>query len=225
MGGQYSGARYADDTENLHLCVDCVDGLCRCETKRCAEKVNIYYVGGFEMNIYDFTVKNSNGDDVSLSQYEGKVLLVVNTATKCGLTPQYEALESLYKRYADKGLEILDFPCNQFMGQAPGTDEEITSFCTLNYGTTFPRFTKIDVNGKDTAPLFAWLKEQKPDDLGDDETKSFEKKVKVLKPFAKPGDIKWNFGKFLIDRNGNVIARYSPAYKPEQLEADIEKLL
>lgn len=177
------------------------------------------------MNAYDFTVKNGKNEDISLSQYKGKVLLVINTATKCGLTPQYEALEALYKKYAEKGLEILDFPCNQFLGQAPGTDEEITGFCTLNYGTTFPRFKKIDVNGKDAAPLFVWLKEQKPEDMGDAESKSFEKKVKALKPFAKSGDIKWNFGKFLIDRNGDVIARYSPAYKPEQLEADIEKLL
>lgn len=177
------------------------------------------------MNIYDFTVKNGSGEDVSLSRYKGKVLLVVNTATKCGLTPQYEALEALYKKYAEKGLEVLDFPCNQFLGQAPGTDAEIASFCTLNYGTTFPRFGKIDVNGKDADPLFAWLRAQKPDDLGNEETKAFEKKIKALKPFAKPGDIKWNFGKFLIDRNGDVIARYSPAYKPEQLEVDIESLL
>lgn len=177
------------------------------------------------MNVYDFMVKKQNGDDVSLSEYKGKVLLIVNTATKCGLTPQYEALEALYKEYSGKGLEILDFPCNQFLGQAPGTDEEISSFCTLNYGTTFPRFRKIDVNGKEADPLFVWLKEQKPEDFGDEETKAFEKKVKVLKPFAKAGDIKWNFGKFLIDKKGNVVARYSPAYKPEQLMADIEKLL
>ncbi len=177
------------------------------------------------MNISDFTVKDGGGGDVSLAAYRGKVLLIVNTATKCGLTPQYEALEALYKKYAEKGLEILDFPCNQFLGQAPGTDEEITGFCTLNYGTTFPRFKKIEVNGRDADPLFVWLKEQRPEDLGDEETRSFEKKVKVLKPFAKPGDIKWNFGKFLVDREGNVHARYSPAYKPEQLERDIVELL
>lgn len=177
------------------------------------------------MNIYDFTVTNGKGEEVSLSQYKGKVLLVVNTATKCGLTPQYEALEALYKKFAAKGLEILDFPCNQFMGQAPGTDENIASFCSINYGTTFPRFKKVDVNGKNADALFVWLKAQKPDDLGDNETKTFEKMVKALKPFAKCGDIKWNFGKFLVDKNGDVVARYSPAYKPEQLEADIEKLL
>ena len=176
-------------------------------------------------NIYDFTVKNNKGETVSLSQYRGKALLVVNTATKCGLTPQYEALETLYQKHKGEGFEILDFPCNQFLSQAPGTDEKIEEFCTLNYHTTFPRFSKIDVNGKNADPLFIWLKEQAPEDQGDENTDSFESKVKVLKPFAEPGDIKWNFGKFLIDRNGNVKARYSPAYRPEQLENDIKKLL
>lgn len=177
------------------------------------------------MNIYDFTVKNNNGEDRPLSQYKGKVLLVVNTATKCGLTPQYDALEALYKKYKEQDFEVLDFPCNQFMGQAPGSDEEISEFCTLNHGTTFPRFSKIDVNGKDASPLYVWLKEQATVDKGDEESKSFEKKIKLLKPFAKAEDIKWNFGKFLIDRQGNVAERYSPAYKPEQLVADIEALL
>lgn len=177
------------------------------------------------MNIYDFTVKNNKGEAVSLSQYQGKVLLIVNTATKCGLTPQYEALESLYQKFGPERLEILDFPCNQFMNQAPGTDEKITEFCTLNYNTTFPRFSKIDVNGKNADPLFIWLKKQAPEDRSDDSSKPFEHIVKMLKPFAKPGDIKWNFGKFLIDRSGNVHARYSPAYRPEQLENDIKALL
>ncbi len=177
------------------------------------------------MNVHDFQVKNNQGEMVSLSQYSGKVLLIVNTATKCGLTPQYEALEALYQKYKDRGLEVLDFPCNQFLAQAPGNDEEIENFCTLTYNTTFPRFSKLDVNGKDADPLFVWLKEQASEDLGDEETKAFENKVKVLKPFAKSGDIKWNFGKFLIDKEGNVKARYSPAYKPEQLEKEIEKLL
>ncbi|WP_333649559.1 glutathione peroxidase [Lacrimispora sp.] len=177
------------------------------------------------MNVYDFQVKNNKGELVSLSKYSGKVLLIVNTATKCGLTPQYEALEALYQKFQTEGLEILDFPCNQFLAQAPGSDEKIEEFCTLNYNTTFPRFTKVNVNGKDADPLFVWLKEQAPQDLADEEAKSFEKKIKVIKPFAKPGDIKWNFGKFLIDKNGNVKARYSPAYKPEQLEKDIQELL
>lgn len=177
------------------------------------------------MNIYDFKVKNNKGEEVSMDQYKGKVLLVVNTATKCGLTPQYEALEQLYKKYKDKGLEILDFPCNQFLEQAPGTDEDISEFCTLNYGTTFPRFSKIDVNGENTHPLFAWLKVEAPVDKGNEETAAFEKKVKGLTSFAGAGDIKWNFGKFLISREGNVKERFSPAYKPELLEKEIEALL
>lgn len=177
------------------------------------------------MNIYDFKVKNNKGEEVSMDQYKGKVLLVVNTATKCGLTPQYEALEQLYKKYKDKGLVILDFPCNQFLEQAPGTDEDISEFCTLNYGTTFPRFSKIDVNGENTHPLFAWLKEEAPVDKGNEETAAFEKKVKGLTSFAGEGEIKWNFGKFLIGRDGNVKERFSPAYKPELLEKEIETLL
>lgn len=177
------------------------------------------------MTIYDFSVKNNKGELVSLSDYQGKVILIVNTATKCGLTPQYDALEALYKKYESKGFVILDFPCNQFLNQAPGSAEEIEEFCTLNHGTTFPRFDKIDVNGKDTDPLYVWLKEQVPNDRGDEESKAFEKKVKLLKPFAKESDIKWNFGKFLIDKNGQIFDRYSPAFKPEQVEADIEELL
>jgi glutathione peroxidase len=177
------------------------------------------------MNIYDFTVKTNHGENISLSEYQGKVVLIVNTATKCGLTPQYTSLQELYDKYKDKGLVVLDFPCNQFLKQAPGTDEEISEFCTLNYNTTFPRFAKIDVNGKNADPLFVWLKEQAPEDRGDAETAAFEKKVKLLTMGRKPNDIKWNFGKFLIDRNGNIADRYSPAFSPEQLEEDIEKLL
>lgn len=177
------------------------------------------------MNIYDFTAMDNHGNYISLSAYQGKVLLIVNTATKCGLTPQYEALEALYQKYKHQGLEILDFPCNQFLKQAPGTDEEIESFCTINYNTTFPRFAKVDVNGDSAHPLFAWLREQAPEDIGDEESKSFETKVKILKPLAKSGDIKWNFGKFIIDRNGDVVARYSPAITPEKLEEAIEACL
>ncbi len=177
------------------------------------------------MSIYDFTVKDNRGEDVALDTYKGKVLLVVNTATKCGLTPQYTALQQLYDKYQERGFEILDFPCNQFMKQAPGSDAEISEFCSLNYGTTFPRFAKIDVNGKNAAPLYVWLKEQVSEDKWDDETKAFEKTVKMLTPGNKKNDIKWNFGKFLIDREGGVNARYSPAYLPETLEQDIEALL
>ncbi len=157
------------------------------------------------MTFYDFTVKGKAGEDVSLSMYKGKVLLVVNTATGCGFTPQYEGLQKLYDTHKDKGFEILDFPCNQFGNQAPGTIEEIQSFCTLNYGTTFPRFAKIDVNGKNASELYKFLKKQKRSALG--------------------SSIKWNFTKFLIDREGNVVKRFSPADTPESIEKDIAALL
>ena len=142
---------------------------------------------------------------MSLAQYKGKVLLIVNTATGCGFTPQYEGLQKLYDTYKDKGLVILDFPCNQFANQAPGTIDEINSFCTLNYGTTFPRFAKIDVNGDNESPLYTYLKKQKKGTLGT--------------------RIKWNFTKFLIDREGNVVQRYAPADTPESIEKDIVALL
>lgn len=177
------------------------------------------------MNIYDFTVMNNNGEEVSLSQYKGKVLIVVNTATKCGLTPQYEALQSIYEKYKEQGLEVLDFPCNQFLKQAPGSNEEINEFCTLTFGTKFPRFAKIDVNGKNTDPLYVWLKDQKQKDFVDDDAKAFEKKVKLLTLKNEPHDIKWNFGKFLIDQEGNVVERYSPGFIPEKMEDAIKNLL
>ena len=157
------------------------------------------------MKIYDFTVKGRAGEDVSLADYKGKVLLVVNTATGCGFTPQYEGLQKLYDSHQDKGFEILDFPCNQFANQAPGTNDEIQSFCTLNYGTTFPRFAKIDVNGKNASDLFKFLKKEKGSVLG--------------------SSIKWNFTKFLIDREGNVVKRFAPTDMPESIESDILALL
>ena len=157
------------------------------------------------MTIYDYTVKGRAGEDVSLSTYKDKVLLVVNTATGCGFTPQYEGLQKLYDKYKEKGFEILDFPCNQFANQAPGTIEEIQSFCTLNYGTTFPRFAKIDVNGKNASDLYKYLKKEKKSALG--------------------SSIKWNFTKFLIDREGNVVKRFAPTDTPESIEADIVALL
>lgn len=177
------------------------------------------------MAICDFTVQGNHGNRVSLAAYAGQVLLVVNTATRCGLTPQYEALQALYEKYQQQGFVVLDFPCNQFLKQAPGTDEEISEFCTLKYNTTFPRFAKIDVNGPDASPLYVWLKQQAPEDEGDAAAKSFEKKIKLLTLRNKHNDIKWNFGKFLINRNGEVVARYSPAYTPEKLQQEIEKLL
>lgn len=157
------------------------------------------------MNIYDFNVKDSSGNDVSLSQYKGKVLLVVNTATGCGFTPQYKGLQELYDKYKEKGFEILDFPCNQFANQAPGTDAEITEFCTLRYNTTFPRFKKIEVNGENAEPLYKYLKELK-------------------KGLGKP-DIKWNFTKFLIDRDGNVVKRFAPVKTPSAIEKEIAGLI
>ena len=157
------------------------------------------------MNIYDFKVRDAKGVEVPMAEYKGKVLLIVNTATGCGFTPQYEGLQKLYDKYRGEGLEILDFPCNQFGHQAPGTEEEIQEFCTLKYKTTFPLFAKVDVNGKDADPLFRYLKNKKGGFLG--------------------GAIKWNFTKFLVSRDGVVIERYSPATKPEKIESDILKLL
>lgn len=157
------------------------------------------------MGLYDIAVSDRSGNPVSLREYEGKVLLIVNTATGCGFTPQYNGLEALYKKYREQGFEILDFPCNQFAGQAPGTDEEIHQFCTLNFGTTFPRFAKVNVNGRNASPLFAYLKKQKKDLIG--------------------SSIKWNFTKFLVDRKGNVVKRFAPQVVPESFEDDIRALL
>ncbi|MGF0071512.1 glutathione peroxidase [Streptococcus orisratti] len=156
-------------------------------------------------NLYDFTVKAQDGSDSPLSQYAGKVVLVVNTATGCGLTPQYEGLQKLYDTYKDQGFVILDFPCNQFAGQAPGSAEEINTFCSLNYQTSFPRFAKIKVNGKEADPLYDWLKSEKSGLLGK--------------------RIEWNFAKFLIDREGNVVQRFSSKSEPEKMVVDIEALL
>lgn len=177
------------------------------------------------MTIYDFKVKDAQKNEISMDSYRGKVLLIVNTATGCGFTPQYEALENLYKKYKDEGLEILDFPCNQFLNQAPGTDEEIVEFCQLNYGVSFKTFSKIDVNGSNADPLYTFLKNATPSDKENEETSSFMKVLKDLGQSIIGSNIKWNFTKFLIDRNGNVVGRYSPTYKPENMEARIEELL
>jgi len=157
------------------------------------------------MSVYDYTMKDTKGEMISLADYKGKVLLIVNTATGCGFTPQYKGLEELYEKYKDQGLEILDFPCNQFGHQAPGTDGEIVEFCQLRYNVSFKQFSKIEVNGKNEAPLYTYLKSQKGGVFG--------------------GNIKWNFTKFLIDREGNVVERYAPTVTPEQIEADVAKLL
>ena len=157
------------------------------------------------MSIYDYVVKNRKNEDVSLSDYKGKVVLIVNTATGCGFTPQYEGLENLYKKYHEKGLEILDFPCNQFGNQAPGTDEEIHEFCTLKYNTTFGQFAKVDVNGENESEVWKYLKSQKG--------------------FEGNSNIKWNFTKFLVDKEGNVVERYASTVTPEKIEKKIVELL
>ena len=158
------------------------------------------------MALYEHAITLNNGEQTTLEQYKGKVLLIVNTASKCGFTPQYEGLESLYKRYNDKGFEILGFPCDQFGHQEPGSDEDIAQFCSLNFGVSFPLFKKTNVNGPDTNPLFEELKNEVPGLLG---TKR----------------IKWNFTKFLVNAQGKVLKRYAPTVKPEAIEKDIAKLL
>ena len=157
-------------------------------------------------NVYDFTANSLDGKPVSLREYSGKVLLIVNTASKCGFTPQYEGMEALYQKYRDRGLAVLGFPCNQFGAQEPGSAEEIGSFCQKNYGVSFPIFEKIDVNGEGAHPLYRWLKSSAKGLLGSEA-------------------IKWNFTKFLVDRNGNVIDRFAPTTKPEDLKSNVEALL
>lgn len=180
-------------------------------------------------NVYDFTVKDRKGNDVSLSEYKGKVLLIVNTATKCGFTPQYGELEALYKDYKDKGLEILDFPCNQFGEQAPGTAEEIHDFCTMNYGTQYPQFKKIDVNGPNELPLYTFLKAQKGFQGFDPEHKIGKILIEMLSKadpdYASKPDIKWNFTKFLIDKEGKVIDRFEPTFDIKIIEEKLKALL
>lgn len=157
-------------------------------------------------DLYAIPVPTNDGQQATLKDYQGKVLLIVNTASKCGFTPQYKGLEELYRKYKDQGLVILGFPCNQFGQQEPGSDSEIQEFCTLNYGVSFPVYAKLDVNGSDAHPLFSHLKKAAPGILGTE-------------------GIKWNFTKFLVNREGEVVNRYAPKDKPQDLEADVEKLL
>ncbi|MBV1710280.1 MAG: glutathione peroxidase [Erysipelothrix sp.] len=177
------------------------------------------------MSVYQFSVKDAYQKEVSLSDYQGKVLLIVNTATKCGLTPQYAGLEKLYETYNAKGFEILDFPCNQFMNQAPGSDEELSDFCQLNYGTTFKTFAKIDINGDSAHPLYKYLKSAKSGEDSESKEKGLFGKLLNLAKSANSGEIKWNFTKFLIDRNGEVVERFAPTIKPEDLASAIERIL
>jgi len=180
------------------------------------------------MNVYDFTVKDRKGQDISLAEYRGKVLLIVNTATGCGFTPQYTELQALYEAHRDDGLEILDFPCNQFAGQAPGTDEEIHTFCTGRFGITFPQFAKIDVNGAEAIPLYQWLTSSTRFE-GFDKSPAGIALAQMLKikdkDFKTSPAVKWNFTKFLIDRNGEIAARFEPMTSMKKVTAAVEEAL
>ena len=178
--------------------------------------------------VYDFTVKDRKGNEVSLKDYEGKLLLIVNTATGCGFTPHYDPLEKMYKDFKDKGLEILDFPSNQFANQAPGSDDEIHQFCTMKFGTEFPQFAKIDVNGDNADPLFAFLASEKPfEGFGKGIKNAALNKFSEMnnKAFGDKAYIKWNFTKFLIDREGRVAARFEPTVEMSEVRDAVEAML
>ena len=179
------------------------------------------------MGIYDFKVKAQDGNEVALSDYQGKVLLIVNTATGCGFTPQYDELQDLYELHQKDGLEILDFPCNQFAGQAPGSDEEIHSFCTGRYGITFPQFAKIDVNGENAIPLYKYLTEHTTFGGFSGPMGLMLKGVvkKMDKDYQNNGNIKWNFTKFLIDRNGEIVSRFEPTDSLDTVREKVEEIL
>ena len=175
--------------------------------------------------LYDFTLPDAQNRPVSFEQYRGKVLLIVNTATRCGLTPQYQELQDLYKQFHTQGLEILDFPCNQFREQAPENSEEIAQICQTRFGTEFTVFQKIEVNGTNEAPLYRWLKQQKPEDNGGHVFKEMLLKLASLGEKREGSDIKWNFTKFLINRNGEVVERFAPSVKPAEMADNIASLL
>ena len=181
------------------------------------------------MTVYDFRVKNIKGEKTALSGYAGKLLLIVNTASKCGFTPQYDGLEKLYRKYRDRGLVILGFPSNQFLEQEPGTNEEISSFCRLNYGVTFPLFSRIDVRGQAADPLFRFLTEAAPFkgfELNKEAGRTIQGVVKKYYPENLEGnEVKWNFTKFLVGRDGNVQARFEPSVTPEELDPILEAAL
>ena len=178
--------------------------------------------------IYDYKVKKANGEDLDLNDYKGKVIMVVNTATGCGFTPQYAPIEEMYKNYHDKGLEILDIPCNQFGGQTPGSDAEIHEFCTLHYNTTFPQMKKSDVNGENELPLYTFLKSKKGFEgfpAGQFKEVMEQMLEKIDPNWDKNPDIKWNFTKFIVDRSGNVVARFEPTADMKEVEECIKSLL
>ncbi|MBQ4285328.1 MAG: glutathione peroxidase [Bacteroidales bacterium] len=177
--------------------------------------------------IYSFKTLSNKGAEVELSQYKGKVLMIVNTASKCGFTPQYDGLEALYQKYKDQGLVILGFPCDQFAGQEPGSNEQIEEFCRINHGVTFPLMAKTDVNGENAEPVFEYLKSQAPTE----EYKGLKAKATrtmlkgISKTARKDSDILWNFTKFLVNRDGTVIKRYAPVTTPEEIEKDLQEML
>ena len=179
------------------------------------------------MNIYDFKVKNRKGEEISLENYKGKVLLIVNTATGCGFTPQYEGLELLYEKYHNNGFEVLDFPCDQFGHQAPGSDDEIHEFCTAKYRTQFDQLSKIEVNGDNEDKLYTYLKEKMPNEevVGLKNKMAMKAIEKISTTCTKKGDIKWNFTKFLVDKEGNVVKRYDSTFDPKDIEKDLVPLL
>ncbi len=177
--------------------------------------------------IYDFKTLSNKGAEVDFAQYEGKVLMIVNTASKCGFTPQYDGLEALYQKYKDQGLVIIGFPCDQFAGQEPGSNDEIAEFCRLNHGVTFPLMAKTDVNGPNAEPIFEYLKSQAPtEEYKGLKAKATRTMLKGLsKSVEKESDILWNFTKFLVSRDGSIVKRYAPVTTPEDIEKDIEGLL
>lgn len=180
------------------------------------------------MGIYDYEVEMPNGEMLKLEDYKGKVIIIVNTATGCGFTPHYEPLEAMYEKYHEAGLEIIDVPCNQFAGQAPGTDEEIHEFCTLKYNTKFPQMKKADVNGENAIPLYKYLKSQKGFAGFGKGAKALAMNVmlkKIDSDYKNNPEIKWNFTKFVVDRNGNVVARFEPTADMKELEKCVEALL
>ncbi|MBQ9561893.1 MAG: glutathione peroxidase [Lachnospiraceae bacterium] len=180
------------------------------------------------MSIYDYSVKNIAGEEISLKNYEGKVMLIVNTATGCGFTPHYKDLEDMYEKYHEQGLEIIDVPCNQFAGQTPGTDEEIHQFCTLKYNTQFPQMKKSDVNGENALPLYTYLKSQKGfEGFGKSPMALMMSTMlkKIDKDYKNNPEIKWNFTKFVVDREGNVVARFEPTASMKDVEKCVAGLL
>ena len=178
-------------------------------------------------SIYDFTTLNNKGKEVNFKDYEGKVLLIVNTASKCGFTPQYDGLEALYQQYKDKGLVVIGFPCDQFAGQEPGSNEQIEEFCRLNHGVTFPLMAKTDVNGANAEPIFEFLKAQAPtEEYEGFKAKATHKLLKGLsKSVEKDSDILWNFTKFLVSRDGTIVKRYAPVVEPKDFAKDVEAML